>query len=77
MLLDAAVFSPSWDTRFIDTAKPALSSAGDVIFEPEDNRASDWLSMSLDCVNSEAVFSADVFVLITMLITNSFLESPR
>jgi hypothetical protein len=28
----------------METAKPALSSAGEVIFEPEDKRASDLLS---------------------------------
>jgi hypothetical protein len=61
----------------METAKPALSSAGEVIWEPEDNRASDWFSMLLDWLNSVAVFCAAMFVLTTMLITNSFLESPR
>jgi len=27
--------------RFIETARPALSSAGELIFDPEDKRASD------------------------------------
>jgi hypothetical protein len=59
----------------MDTAKPALSSAGEVIFEPEDKRASDLLNMALDWLNKVAVVCADMFVLIT--ITNSFRESPR
>jgi hypothetical protein len=59
----------------METARPALSSAGEVIFEPEDNRANDWLNIVLDWLSKVALDSADVFVLIT--ITNSFLESPR
>jgi len=75
MMFDAAVFSPYSATKFIETAKPALSSAGEVIFEPEDKRASDWLNMELDWASNVAVDCADMFVLIT--ITNSFRESPR
>jgi len=67
MLFDAAVFSPSCETKFIETAKPALSSAGEVIFEPEDKRASDWLNMALDWASNVAVDCADVFVFITII----------
>ncbi|MGA2868195.1 MAG: hypothetical protein ABSF34_03405 [Verrucomicrobiota bacterium] len=61
----------------MDTAKPALLSAGVVIDEPEDNSDSALLNALLDWLSNVAVFIADVFVLITMLIMNSFLESPR
>jgi hypothetical protein len=37
-----------WALSFIETAKPALSSAGETIFDPDDKRASDWLNMALD-----------------------------
>src|ERR1700723_3827242 len=77
MLLDAAVFSPSWATKLRETARPALSSAGEVIFEPEDKRASDCCSAALDWLNNVAVFIADVFVLTTIPIIYSFRESPR
>jgi len=55
------------DVNFIETANPALSSDGDIIFEPEDNRWSDWLNIALDCSNSDALFVADMFVFITIL----------
>jgi hypothetical protein len=61
----------------MDTARPALLSAGLVIDEPEDNSASALLNALLDWLSNVAVFIAGVFVLITMLIMNSFLESPR
>jgi hypothetical protein len=61
--------------NFMETAKPALSEAGEVIFDPDDRRWSDWLKLAEDCMSSEAAFCADRFVLMT--ITNSFRESPR
>ena len=61
--------------NFIETAKPALSEAGEVIFDPDDRRWSDWLNAVEDCISSEAAFCADRFVLMT--ITYSFHESPR
>src|ERR1019366_7793370 len=61
--------------NFIETAKPALSFAGEVIFDPEDNRASDWLNLLEDCIRSVDAFCACRFVLMT--ITYSFRESPR
>src|ERR1700691_5212256 len=76
MLFDAAVLSSCCATRFMDTARPALLSAGLVIDEPEDNSDSALLNALLDRLSNVAVFIADVFVLITMLIMNSFLESP-
>src|ERR1035438_4367758 len=60
---------------FIETAKPALSEAGEVIFDPDDRRWSDWLKLLEECISSVAVFCAWRFVLMT--ITNSFRESPR
>jgi hypothetical protein len=42
--------------NFIETASPALSSAGEVIFEPEDKRARDWLSIWEDPMSSWALF---------------------
>src|SRR5258708_19608123 len=57
-----------------ETARPAASSSGDVIFEPEDRRASDFANMLCDAARLRAPVCADMFVLIT--ITNSFLESP-
>src|SRR5581483_1601259 len=60
--------------NFIETAKPALSSAGEVIFEPEDKRASDWLNMVDECSNSEALLCADRLVLMTITLSVS---SPR
>ena len=74
-LFDAASMRAICAFNFIETAKPALSSAGEVIFEPDDNRASDWLNLVEDCMSSVALPCADRFVLIT--ITNSFRESPR
>jgi hypothetical protein len=61
--------------NFIETAKPALSSAGEVIFDPEDNRASDWLRLLEDCMSNDEAFIAARLVLMT--ITYSFRESPR
>jgi hypothetical protein len=56
-----------WALSFIETAKPALSSAGEVIFDPDDNRARDWLNIFEDCCSSEALLCADRFVLITII----------
>lgn len=56
-----------WEFNFIDTARPALSSAGEVIFEPEDKRERDLLNSALDWPNSCALVSADMFVFITIL----------
>jgi hypothetical protein len=60
---------------FIETAKPALSSAGEVIFDPEDNRASDWLKLLEDCISNDEAFIAARLVLMT--ICYSFRELPR
>jgi hypothetical protein len=66
MLFDAAVFSPCWATRLIETAKPALSSDGELTFEPDDNWASELLNIELDFARYWAVDCADRFVLITI-----------
>jgi hypothetical protein len=47
-LLAAAVLRPIWAVNCIETAKPALSSDGEVIFDPEDKRASEALNLALD-----------------------------
>jgi hypothetical protein len=71
MLLAAAVLFPISATRFIDTARPALSSAGELIFEPEDKRERDALKAAEDFCSNDAVESADVFVLITITLSVS------
>jgi hypothetical protein len=71
MLLVAAVLFPISATRFIDTARPALSSAGEVILEPEDKRERDALKAVDDFCSKDAVESADVFVLITITLSVS------
>jgi hypothetical protein len=55
----------------METARPALSSAGELIFDPDDNRASDWLNRALDCPSNPAVVCADMFVFMTILLTPS------
>src|SRR5580693_6211276 len=74
-LFEAAVMRDICAVNFIETARPALSSAGEVIFEPEDRRSKEALKLLWDCISSVAAFCADRFVLMT--ITNSFRESPR
>jgi len=59
----------------METAKPALSSDGEVTFEPEDKRASDLLNLELDAPSRLAVVCADVLVLMTIT-ADSFHESP-
>jgi hypothetical protein len=58
--------SPICSVRFIDTASPALSSAGEFTFDPEDSSSSDLLNAALDFSSNDAVCSADVFVFITI-----------
>ncbi len=50
----------------MDTARPALSSAGEVIFEPDDKRCKDAFKLLWDCISSVAAFCADRFVLMTI-----------
>jgi hypothetical protein len=71
----AAELRPIWAVKFIETAKPALSSAGETTFEPEDKRASEALNLELDCPSNCAVACADVLVLMTIT-ADSFHESP-
>ena len=59
-------FSPSWATKLIETARPALSSDGEVTFDPEDNCANEVDNIDVDCARYCAVDSADRFVLITI-----------
>jgi hypothetical protein len=60
----------------MDTANPALSSEGEVIFDPDERRWSDCASMFDECIKSVEVLCAWRFVLITIT-TYSFRESPR
>ncbi len=53
---------------------PAGSSAGETIFDPEESRASDELSMLLALLRAFALFCAAIFVLMTIF--TLFLESP-
>jgi len=50
----------------METAKPAASSAGEVIFEPEDKRASDLANIAEESESKRALVRADIFVLITI-----------
>src|ERR1039457_923891 len=72
-LLEAPSMRAIWAFSFIETASPALSSAGEVIREPEDNRASDWLNMEEECMSRVALLCADRFVLMTITLIR---ESP-
>jgi hypothetical protein len=58
-----------------ETAKPAGSSSGEPIFEPDDRRASDFANIELDSESNRALLWADIFVLIT--IRTPSIESPR
>src|SRR6187401_2496619 len=53
-------------SKRIDTARPAASSSGDTIFEPEDKRASDLLSIEEDSESKRALLCAEMLVLITI-----------
>jgi len=51
----------------METARPALSSAGEVTFEPDDKRARDLLSIEEDCMSRFALLCADRLVLMTII----------
>src|SRR5579885_1164475 len=55
-----------WAFNFMETARPALSSAGEVIFEPDERRCKDALRFAWECISSVAAFCADRLVLITI-----------
>jgi hypothetical protein len=57
----------------MDTAKPAASSSGETIFEPEDKRASELASNEDDSESCRALLCAETLVLITI---NFFHECP-
>src|SRR3954471_21076676 len=54
-------------SKRVETARPAASSSGETILEPEDKRASDLASIEEDSPSKRALLWADVFVLITIL----------
>ncbi|MFO1475823.1 MAG: hypothetical protein U1F98_04125 [Verrucomicrobiota bacterium] len=66
-LFDAASMRDICAFNFIETARPALSSAGEVIFEPEDSLARDLLNSELEAPSKPALVCADMFVLMTIL----------
>src|SRR5580692_10594144 len=63
--------------RPTDSAKPAGSSEGDVIWEPEDNSASALFNMLVEPAKFVALVSAAIFVLITILTTLSLSHPLR
>src|SRR3954470_23052887 len=65
-LLFAALIRLICASKRKDTARPAASSSGETIFEPEDNRASDFCNIELDSESNRALLWADIFVLITI-----------
>jgi hypothetical protein len=56
-----------WASNFIETPRPAASSCGVVIFEPEDRRCSDLAKLADEADSNEALLSAAMFVFITIL----------
>src|SRR5204862_4759096 len=54
-------------SKRVETAKPAASSSGETIFEPEDKRASDLANIAEDSPSNRALLWAEIFVLITIL----------
>lgn len=62
----AAVFRLICEVNLTDWAKPAASSSGETILEPEDSRANDFVSAELDRVSKRAGFYADMLVLMTI-----------
>jgi hypothetical protein len=66
MLLLAAVVRLICASKRKDTAKPAASSSGETILEPEESRASDLDNMLEDSASKRALLWADMFVLITI-----------
>ena len=65
-LLLAALVRLICASKRMDTARPAASSSGEVIFEPEDKRASDLDNIEDDSSSKRALLEADTFVLITI-----------
>src|SRR5690349_567638 len=53
-------------SKRIDTAKPAASSSGETIFDPDDKRARDLDNMELDSESRRELLCAEMFVLITI-----------
>src|SRR5687767_12313627 len=54
-------------SKRVETAKPAASSSGETILEPEDKRASDLANIAEDSPSKRALLWAEIFVLITIL----------
>src|SRR3990172_9534651 len=60
-----------WASKRMDTARPATSSSGETIFDPDERRASDLLNNALDSESNRALLCADTLVLMTILLTPS------
>jgi hypothetical protein len=65
-LLPAAAIRFTCASKRMDTAKPAASSSGEVIFDPDDNRDNDLANRAEDSPSWRAPLWADMFVLITI-----------
>ena len=61
------------ELNLIACAKPAASSSGDVILEPEDNRATESDNALADSLRVRLATVADIFELITM----GYIKSPK
>src|SRR5688572_5996819 len=53
-------------SKRMETARPAASSSAEMIFEPEDKRASDLLSIEEDSESKRALLCAEMLVLMTI-----------
>src|SRR5205823_14303422 len=65
-LLDAAPVRLISASNRIDTARPAASSSGETILEPEERRARDLANIWEDSESIRELLSAEIFVLITI-----------
>jgi hypothetical protein len=66
-LLMAAVVRLICASNRMETANPAASPSGEVIVEPDNNRAKDFVRMLDDSESNRELLEADIFVLITTM----------
>lgn len=66
-LFAAALVRAGWAPKPTETASPAASSDGVLVFEPEERRYSDLARLADEEANTEAPLSAAMFVLTTIL----------
>ena len=65
-LFFVAVMRLTCASNRMDTARPAASSSGETIFDPDDKRARDLFNIEVDSESKRALLWADTFVLITI-----------